>query len=98
MTLTDAYSSGATAALDTYGIRTAADLMGTRMPDGPESVGAEWLSKRLRGDNEDHTHVVGSRPSHRKLERPASWGGPSSLESAGSNMHNYSGIGQYGGV
>lgn len=68
------------------------------MPDGPGHLGAEWLSKKLRADKDQYTSVVGSRPSHRKLEKPTGWGSPGSLEGSSSNAHNYSGMSQYGGV
>ena len=94
----NAYQSGVSDALDTFGIRTAADQWTRRMPEGPSHLGAEWLSKRLSKEVEDHPQEVGARQSYRKLEKPTQWGNPSSLEASGSNAHNYSGMNQYGGV
>lgn len=98
MSSNDAYLTGASDALDTFGIRTAADHMTRRMPDGPSHLGAEWLAKRLTGEKDEYSHVVGSRQSYKKLEKPTRWGEPASLESSGSNAHNYSGMTPYGGV
>jgi hypothetical protein len=94
----DAYLSGASDALQAFGIRTAADHLTRRMPDGPSHLGAEWLSKRLRQETEDYTRIPGSRASYRKLEKPSQWGNPTSLEASGSNAQNYSGMSPYGGV
>lgn len=98
MKYASAYLKGAAEALDSFGIRVASDSTHQRMPDGPEHLGAEWLSRQLRQDNEDYTTTVGSRPSHRKLEKPTTWGSPSSLEGSGANAHNHAGAGVYGGV
>lgn len=92
-----AYEAGARDALNSFGVRVAADMMSQRMPDGPEHLGAEWLSRRL-GREKEHHDIVGDKPSHRKLERPPQWGPPASYESSGSNERNYAGVGTYGGV
>ena len=68
------------------------------MPDGPHHLGAEWLTRKLRNDKEEYSQIVGSKPSHRKLEKPTSWGSAGSLEGGSANMHNNSGMGPYGGV
>ena len=92
----DAYVAGAQAALGSFGIRIAGDLMGQRMPDGPQHLGAEWLSRTLSKATNEYSPHVGARSSHRKLEKPPMWGAPSSLESSGAN--GGSGMNQYGGV
>lgn len=98
MKYASAYLAGAADALESFGIRLASDAMSRSMPDGPHHLGAEWLAKELRKDKEEYSGVIGSRSSHRKLEKPSTWGNPTSLEGSGSNSHNYSGMGQYGGV
>lgn len=94
----DAYSKGAEEALDTFGIRLAADHLTRRMPDGPAHLGAEWLAKRLGNEKDEYSHIIGSRQSYKKLEKPTQWGNTTSLESSGSNARNYSGMTPYGGV
>lgn len=92
------YWKGASDALESFGIRVASDSLSRSMPDGPQHLGAEWLSRRLRADKEDYSTVHGSRSSHRKLEKPTGWGPAASLEGSSANGHNYSGMGAYGGV
>ena len=94
----DAYLSGAVEALESFGIRTAADLLSRRMLDGPQHLGAEWLAKRLESEDDDYRVAGDGKPSYRRLEKPVQWGSRSSLEASGSNAHNYSGMTQYGGV
>lgn len=90
-----AYNQGVQAALDSFGVRVAA--LQQRMPDGPEHLGAEWLSRALSQEPGERPHS-GATQSYRKLEKPVLWGTRASLESTGAVGHNYSGMTPYGGV
>jgi hypothetical protein len=91
------YVEGVQAALDSFGIRTASDLMDRRMPDGPEHLGAEWLARQL-SQQDDKRARVGTQMSYRPLEKPPLWGPRASLEGTGAAGHDYSGMTPYGGV
>lgn len=93
----DAYVEGVQSALDSFGIRIASAHLSRRMPDGPEHLGAEWLSRTLSRDR-DVTPHSGSAASYRKLEKPVLWGSRASLEASGAPGHDYSGMTPYGGV
>lgn len=67
------------------------------MPDGPEHLGAEWLSRVLSRDHADAV-TPGKAPAYKKLERPPIWGVRASLEASGTPGHDYSGMTPYGGV
>lgn len=91
-----AYDSGAQAALQHFGVRTASDLMSRRMPDGPEHLGAERLARTLA-----KLDVAPVRPEEerktRRLERPTRWSNPSSVE-GGEQRDSGMGLGAYGGI
>lgn len=91
------YAEGASAALRAYNVRVAAYQEHTRMPDGPEHLGAEWLARQL-SSVDDAPARTQKTPAYRKLEKPPIWGPRASLESSTANARNYSGIGAYGGV
>jgi hypothetical protein len=70
---TAAYTDGATDALESFGIRVAADLMSRQMPEGPGNLGAEWLARTLSSQADEYKTRPNER-SPRKLERPVRWG------------------------
>lgn len=89
-----AYAEGVQAALDSFGVRVAEELMSRRMPDGPQHLGAEWLSRAITRQHEEPS-AVGTKPSYRPLERPPQWGPRASLEASNANART--GL-SYGGV
>lgn len=70
---TAAYHAGVSDALESFGVRVASDLMRSRMPTGPEHLGAEWLAKTLSAESDEFKSRSSER-SPRKLERPVHWG------------------------
>ena len=94
------YNEGVMDALSSFGVRVAADMSSRqRMPDGPEHLGAERLSRALRAEDDSYTPLA-DRRQPRNLDRPTRWGNPTSIEAANSLGRGVApgGVGMFGGV
>ncbi len=98
MKIAEAYATGVEEALGSFGIRLASDLIGRRMPDGPEHLGAEWLTKALARERDEYRRPVGNKPSHRPRERAPQWGPNTSMEASSTATGDTSSMSPYGGV
>jgi hypothetical protein len=82
------YDKGIEDALSAFGVRVASEFMARqRMPEGPEHLGAERLSKLLRTESEAYKPSP-EKKQRRNLENTPRWGTPTSLEGASTSSHN----------
>lgn len=81
-----AYQNGVDAALDTFGVRVAFDMHQHRMPDGPDHLGAERLSKLLSSQDDRYKRSPDRRRG-RNEARPVLWGPRVSIDDGVSPPH-----------
>lgn len=92
------YAEGARAALEEFGVRTAAaNAVERGMPHYDMPTGAEFLAKRLSGERE---FFENARPAGRlgHQEKSVLWGAKQPMEAGSMATDAASGIGLYGGV